>query len=206
LARHAGGADESAAAVEAAADRCEEWRAVGELPALLRRGERPEAITRIQSVRPAVPEAARFCEKEAEMVNGQCLCGRVRFEIDGDLGETRLCYCTLCRRANGSAFSANVAVPAEHYRLLVGRELIREYESSPGAFRAFCSYCGSPVFARVASDPARIRVRLGTLDQDAQAKVTAHVWVRSKPDWYSIHDGLPQYEAGFGRTPPASAP
>ena len=130
------------------------------------------------------------------MVDGQCLCGKVRFEVSGNLGDVRLCYCELCRRANGTAFSANVRVPVTSYRLLSGRELIREYESSPGAFRAFCSICGSPVFARVTSDPTTIRVRLGTLAQNAEATVTAHVWMRSKPAWYSIEGDLPQYERG----------
>ena len=133
------------------------------------------------------------------MVQGQCLCGKVRFEVSGDLGSTRLCYCELCRRANGSAFSANVRVPASSYRLLSGADVIREYESSPGAFRAFCSICGSPVYARVMSDPGHTRVRLGTLDQDANASVAAHVWVRSKPRWYRIGDGLPQYEQSAPR-------
>ncbi|MGH7065674.1 MAG: GFA family protein [Stellaceae bacterium] len=128
------------------------------------------------------------------MVSGQCLCGKVRFEVSGDLGSARLCYCDFCRRANGTAFSANVRVPAASYELLSGHEVIREYESSPGAFRAFCSNCGSPVFAKVASDPEHIRVRLGTLARDAKATVAGHVWVRSKPDWYSIEDGLPQYD------------
>ena len=130
------------------------------------------------------------------MVTGQCLCGKVRFEIDGELGETRLCYCELCRRANGSAFSANIPVASEDYHLLVGREHIREFESSPGAFRAFCSNCGSPVYARVANDPVHIRIRLGTLDKETRVRVAAHVWVRSKPAWYAIADDLPQYEAG----------
>jgi hypothetical protein len=132
------------------------------------------------------------------MVMGQCLCGKVRFEVDGDLGETRLCYCELCRRANGSAFSANVRVRTEQYRLLTGSGDIREYESSPGAFRAFCSCCGSPVYARVVNDPANIRVRLGTLAQDAEVKVVAHVWTRSKPGWFSIFDDLPRFAEGFG--------
>ena len=127
------------------------------------------------------------------MVKGQCLCGRVKFEVSGELGSTRLCYCELCHRANGSAFSANVRVPASSYTLLSGQDVIREYESSPGAFRAFCSMCGSPVYARVASDPDHTRVRLGTLQQDAAATVAAHVWVRSKPGWYTIVDDLPQH-------------
>jgi len=113
--------------------------------------------------------------------------------VSGELGSTRLCYCELCRRANGSAFSANVRLPASSYTLLSGQDVIREYESSPGAFRAFCSMCGSPVSARAASDPNHTRVRLGTLQQDAAATVAAHVWVRSKPGWYTIADDLPQH-------------
>jgi hypothetical protein len=118
----------------------------------------------------------------------------VQFEVDGALGETRLCYCELCRHANGTAFSANVPVRLENYRLISGRESIREYESSPGAFRAFCSVCGSPVYGRSVRDPDHIRVRLGTLAKDTAARVAAHVWVGSKPDWYIITDGLPQYQ------------
>lgn len=132
------------------------------------------------------------------MVEGQCLCGKVRFEIDGELGETRLCYCELCRRANGSAFSANVAVPLQAHRLIAGAEFIKEFESSPGAFRAFCSHCGSPVHGRSAKDPGHIRIRLGTLSMDAHATVTAHVWVRSKPDWYAIEGNLPRHAQALG--------
>ena len=134
------------------------------------------------------------------MVRGQCLCGKVRFEVGGNLGDVRLCYCELCRRANGTAFSANARVPITSYKLLSGSEVIKEYESSPGAFRAFCSFCGSPVFAKVLADPDFIRVRLGTLAQDAKATVTAHVWVRSKPEWYSISDALPQFSQAVVRT------
>jgi hypothetical protein len=130
---------------------------------------------------------------ETHATSGRCLCGSVCFEVDGDLGETRLCYCQSCRRFSGSAFSANVAVPRVRYRLIGGSEHIREYESSPGAFRAFCSRCGSPVYGRLASQPDTIRLRLGTLDQSAPARVAAHVWVAEKPDWYVIHDALPQH-------------
>ena len=75
-----------------------------------------------------------------------------------------------------------------------GRELVREFESSPGAFRAFCSTCGSPVYGRTIRDPDHIRARLGTLSSEAEAKITAHLWVRSKPSRYAIADSLPQYD------------
>src|SRR5258708_19094033 len=142
------------------------------------------------------------------MVTGQCLCGKVRFEIEGDLGETRLCYCELCRRANGGAFSANIPVAVGNYRLLLGSEHIREFESSPGAFRAFCSNCGSPVYARVANDPAHLRIRLGTLGKETRVRGAPRVCGRSKPAWDATAHKLPQYEprpAG-PLMPAASAP
>lgn len=130
------------------------------------------------------------------MTKGSCLCGSVQFEVSGPLGDVRLCYCSLCRRANGSVFSANTRVPLTRYKLTSGKEQITEFESSPGAFKAFCSSCGSPVYSRVQADPAHIRLRLGTLDERADAKITAHVWVGSKPAWFAIADDLPQHECG----------
>ena len=93
------------------------------------------------------------------MIHGQCLCGAVTFEIDvpdGTLGETRFCYCTECRRANGTAFSANVPVPQDQFRLTSGVDGITEYESSPGNHRAFCATCGSPVYGKKADAPVGI--------------------------------------------------
>ena len=141
------------------------------------------------------------------MIHGQCLCGAVTFEIDapyGTLGETRFCYCTECRRANGTAFSANVPVPQDQFRLTSGVDGITEYESSPGNHRAFCATCGSPVYGKKADAPDQIRVRLGSLDQTADATVSAHVWVSEHPKWYRIEGYLKRFKQtaeGPGGTP-----
>ena len=103
---------------------------------------------------------------EKNAITGRCLCGAVQFEIDGRLGPAIYCHCSQCRRASGSAFAANASVRARYLRFRSGRDAIREYESTPGKFRAFCSRCGSPVYSRLASDPETFRIRLGTLDGD----------------------------------------
>ena len=139
------------------------------------------------------------------VIRGKCLCGGFQFEIVGPLGEVRLCHCELCRRANGTAFSANARIPLERYRVIAGEDLVSEYESSPGARRCFCSRCGSPVFARVTKDPNHIRIRLGTLDRDADAEITAHVWVGSKARWDRLTWTIPSFERGID-SPPAPAP
>src|SRR5438477_12049566 len=117
------------------------------------------------------------------MLTGRCLCGGVRYEIDGEIGSVVCCHCSQCRRANGTAFATNASVRAEHFRLVAGRDLLTEYESSPGKFRAFCARCGSPILARWAAHPAFVRLRLGTLDLDPGTRALLPVSVCSKARW-----------------------
>ena len=134
------------------------------------------------------------------MLEGGCLCSGVRFAIDGKLGPAGYCHCKQCQRASGSAFAANAPARTRYFRLLSGSELVCEYESSPGKFRAFCRRCGSPLYSRRDREPELRRIRLGTLDGDPGRRPLAHVFVGSKAPWYTIHDSLPQYEAGLPET------
>ena len=99
------------------------------------------------------------------------------------------------------SFSANARIPLERYRVISGEDLISEYESSPGAKRCFCSRCGSPVFSRVAKDPDHIRIRLGTLDREVDAEITAHVWVGSKARWDQLTWAIRSFERGIDSPP-----
>jgi len=55
-----------------------------------------------------------------------------------------------------------------------GEERIREYESSPGTLRAFCSRCGSPLYSRRRDAPDVLR--LGLLDDDGGRRPLCHLW------------------------------
>ena len=129
------------------------------------------------------------------MIEGKCLCGGVRLRVTGKLGPAVICHCSQCRKASGSAFACNASVRSRYLHFESGRELIREFESSPGKLRAFCSRCGSPVYSRVRSDPDAFRLRLGLLDGDPGRRPVAHVWVSARAPWFEITDGLPQFEA-----------
>jgi hypothetical protein len=133
------------------------------------------------------------------VLHGRCLCEGVRFEIEGKLGPLGFCHCSQCRRASGTAFSANADVQRSDFRLTRGAELLREFESSPGCFRAFCGRCGSPVYKRFDAEPERLRVRLGLLEEDPGLRPRAHVFVADKAPWYPITDSLPQFAE---RVPP----
>ena len=125
---------------------------------------------------------------------GSCTCGAVRFEIEGTLGPFGFCHCRTCRKASGTAFTANASVKRENVRFLNGEDTIRRYESSPGVFRCFCGTCGSPIYKESAEAPGTIRIRLGTLDTDVGAKPLAHAFWDEKADWYDLKGDMPVYE------------
>ena len=93
---------------------------------------------------------------------GACLCGATRYEVAGPLDDVVLCHCTMCRRANGSAFNVGVVVDRTRVRFLA-TNAVREFESSPGKYRAFCGGCGAPVYSRRADAPEHLRLRGGLI-------------------------------------------
>ena len=46
------------------------------------------------------------------MLTGSCLCGAVRFEVEGDATELYQCHCSLCRKSTGSAAVTALLVAA----------------------------------------------------------------------------------------------
>lgn len=124
---------------------------------------------------------------------GSCLCGGVQYELDAELGEFGYCHCTSCRKASGSAHAANAPIDRQYFRLVSGAQVLREFESSPGKLRAFCSRCGSPIYAYLVSSPEVIRIRLGSLDTPFGKQPRAHTFVSDKAPWEPIGDDLPQF-------------
>lgn len=134
------------------------------------------------------------------MVNGSCLCGGIAFEIAGPLAPIQVCHCSQCRKAQGSAFAANIPVNATAFRLLRGAELLAAYESSPGKQRWFCGRCGSPVYSGREDKPGVLRVRAGLLDNPVPARPAVQAFTDSAADWWPIDDELPLHT---GAVPPA---
>lgn len=127
------------------------------------------------------------------MPTGSCLCRAVRFEVAGPLAPIQVCHCSDCRKAQGSAFGTNIPVATADFRLLSGEDQLKAFESSPGKERVFCSACGGPVFSRLASAPAVLRLRAGTLDEPSGATLGFHFYTDSKAPWWPIDDDLPAY-------------
>jgi hypothetical protein len=133
----------------------------------------------------------------AAVLSGGCQCGQVRFTYEGSLGgalgKVTLCHCAQCRKAQGFAVAAAPAQTAG-FTVISGKDLIREFESSPGKFRAFCVGCGSPLYSRRAANPAALRLRLGALDWTPEGlRIEAHIFTNGAPAW-CFADDAPRHE------------
>ena len=123
------------------------------------------------------------------MHRGSCLCGAVRFEVDGALPAPDACHCTICRKVSGHFF-ASTDVPRSAVTIR-GENQLTWYRSSEKVRRGFCSTCGSALFF----DPIHkdwIGIAMGAFERPTDTKLAIHIFVADKGDYYDIADGLPQ--------------
>ncbi|HVY05705.1 MAG TPA: GFA family protein [Burkholderiales bacterium] len=127
------------------------------------------------------------------MLTGSCLCGGVRYEINGTLTQVRNCHCSTCRKAHSAAFRSRATVQTRDFRWTAGENLVTWFDSSPGTHRGFCSRCGSALLSRFDKAPEICGLPLGCLDTDPGVRPDMHIFVDSKAPWHEITDALPQY-------------
>ncbi len=135
---------------------------------------------------------------------GGCLCGAVRYRIEGEPVTTRVCWCRDCQRlaANGTV---NAIFPGPSIEV-TGEPVTftRTADSGNQVLRRFCAQCGTQLFADSTGRPGLTVVRVGTLDDPASVRPTANIWSASAPGWACLDAALERVERQ--PAPPAAAP
>lgn len=126
-------------------------------------------------------------------IQGSCLCGTLRYEIDGPFTLMINCHCSMCRKHHGAPFVTFAAAPIESFRWLNGENAVDDYASSPNGTRSFCKGCGS-VAPLLMTEAGLAVVFAGELDADPGIRPQAHMFVGSKAPWHTITDCLPQHQ------------
>ncbi len=128
------------------------------------------------------------------MVQGSCLCGTIRYAVDGPFDMVAHCHCSMCRKAHGAAFATFACAPLGGFRWLSGEAAIETYQSSPNGKRLFCRCCGSPLPGPW-PEMQQVFCLPGAFEGDVDVRPTCHLFVGSKAPWHIITDELPQHEA-----------
>lgn len=123
-------------------------------------------------------------------LDGGCLCGGVAFRLPGPAGEVTACHCTQCRKLSGH-YSASFDAAEAAVEWLC-RDTLAEYETPAKGRRGFCGRCGSSLWFRSAA--REFSVEAGSVRGATGGRLTGHIFVSDKGDYYRIDDGLPQSE------------
>ncbi len=126
-------------------------------------------------------------------IQGRCLCGTVRYEVDGPLQLMIHCHCSMCRKHHGGSFATFVSAPLVGFRWISGKDNITAYASSEKGHRFSCRTCGSVTPVEM-KEWDQVFMPAGNLQGDLDVRPSAHWFVTSKAPWYAITDSLPQHE------------
>ena len=129
--------------------------------------------------------------------SGNCLCGKVRFEIDEFLPEVAHCHCSMCRKFHGAAYATIAGVLRSKFRWVEGEDALKGYTAWNGTTRTFCCHCGSSLsFSSPKARQDVVEIALGSVNGELPVQANAHIFVDSAANWTVLADGLPQFAAG----------
>jgi hypothetical protein len=92
---------------------------------------------------------------------GNCHCGRVRFEVTADISEVTDCNCSICTK---KGFLHLIVEPSQ-FRLIQGEDALTTYRFNTGVARhTFCATCGIHPFYTPRSHPDKVDVNARCID------------------------------------------
>ena len=131
-------------------------------------------------------------QTERPAAAGGCLCGAVRYVVNGPLRPVVACHCGQCRKTSGHFFAASGA--RDHDLTIEEDGGLKWFRSSDTAQRGFCQICGSSLFWK-ADGSDYTAIAAGTLETPTALELVAHIFVADAGDYYRIDDGTPQLPA-----------
>ena len=131
-------------------------------------------------------------------LTGSCLCGEVKFEVDGPIKAFQYCHCSRCQKVSGSAYASNLFVAPEQLTWLQGEESVGRYEVDETKYFAtcFCKKCGAKL-PWLTQPKNNLIIPAGSLDDELDIKPKQSIYWGSKAKWYvetseiPFHDELP---------------
>jgi hypothetical protein len=126
--------------------------------------------------------------------SGSCLCGAVRFEIEGEFERFYLCHCEYCRKDTGSAHAANLFSSTATLKWRSGADKVRQFNlPATRHTRSFCDTCGSALPLAQMNGELLV-VPAGSLNCEVLIRPDAHIFVSSKAGWDDSLEKVPMID------------
>lgn len=127
-------------------------------------------------------------------LDGGCLCGAIRYRLDGEIEESAYCHCRTCQRQSGAPVVAWFAIAPGAFAYAKGKP--KGFRASDRATREFCGDCGTYLLFREDDATASLGINTTTLDDPAQVPPTFHIWHESHVAWFETADTFKRHPKG----------
>lgn len=116
--------------------------------------------------------------------SGQCHCGAVQFQVEGEPIRMAQCHCNACRRLTGTGHVVHAFFKKEQVKI-TGETSFFESISDAGntRHRHFCPKCGSTLFSESSRAPGAIGIAVGTFDNSDWFSPQVILYNKERPAW-----------------------
>jgi hypothetical protein len=125
---------------------------------------------------------------------GGCLCGAVRYECNAEPFFMGNCHCRDCQKSTGTAYSAEIGVPAAALKITGAVKYFDSKADSGNLIsRGFCSQCGARLFGKSHAMPDLAMISAGSLDNPGQYQPTLDIFTASAQPWDHMNPALMKF-------------
>jgi len=127
---------------------------------------------------------------------GGCLCGDIRYRIEGAPRFVAQCFCRDCQKATGTGHTTIIGVEAGHFTVTGTPTVFTSIGDTGGRVnRHFCGRCGSRLFTS-GDLPGEVRmVQAGTLDLPEKITPTTAIYLKDRIPWDFVDPSLQPFQA-----------
>ncbi len=128
-------------------------------------------------------------------LTGNCLCGNVSFEADGDIAFQGNCHCKDCRQVTGAAYATMVFMSENDVTVSGDVQSFSHTVDSGNVLRKdFCPNCGSQMFGGNETRPGTLLIRAGIINEQENIKPQFNVYASGKIDCVTLDADIPAFD------------
>lgn len=130
----------------------------------------------------------------AEKLNGSCLCGSVKYFINGGVKAVANCHCKTCKKMTGAVFATIAVTAEENFHFIQGEKNLESHQVSEKGKKYYCRDCGTPIFNVVKKYPGNYMVLVGSLDEPSLVEPVINIFCESMLPWLKKMEDMKDFE------------
>lgn len=133
---------------------------------------------------------------KSDSLEGGCLCGDIRYRINGDSLFVAQCCCKDCQKATGTGHTTIVGIHKGQLELTGTPKTYTSIGDSGGKVtRHFCGRCGGRIYTSGDLPGDEIMVQAGSLDNPSLITPQNVIYTKDAASWDKFDPDLPSFEA-----------